>query len=117
MKRHSFLPVLFSIVMLICVLFHLWYIPAVTNRTFVLNDVQKQLETSRGRERKQQYEYDETVAAIPETEAELAQLMPLAEAAEEKVKELKTERKNLRNEKKELESAASSGSREVTGNE
>lgn len=117
MKRRSFLPVLFSIVMLICVLFHLWYIPAVTNRTFVLNDVQKQLETSRGRERKQQFEYDETVAAIPEAEAELERILPLSEAAQQEVKALKKERKKLRNEKKELQGTDSSENPEVTDHE
>ena len=69
MKHKSCLPVLFTLVMLACVLFLVWYLPAIGQRRFSLEDVQKSLETSLGRERKQQYEYDETVAAIPLTEA------------------------------------------------
>ena len=116
MKRNSFLPVLFSVAMLICVLFIVWYIPSVGNLRFRLADVRKSLETSQGRERKQQHEYDETVGAIPETEAELERILPLAEAAKEEVKALKDERKKLRKEKKELE-AASSETEEVTDHE
>ena len=83
-----------------------------------LEDVQKSLETSQGRERKQQHEYDETVAAIPETEAELERIRPLAEAAKDEVKALKDERKKLRQEKKELEAGSdSSGSEEVSEHE
>ena len=115
-KRSSLLPVLFSIVMIVFVLFIIWFLPSVSNRRFLLDDIRKSLETSRGRERKQQYEYDETVAAIPEAEAELDRLTPLTEAAEAEVKELKKERKKLRNEIKDLEST-SSGLDEVTDNE
>ena len=103
MKRRSFIPVLFSVVMLICVFFLVWYLPSVGMRRFKLEDVQKSLETSQGRERKQQHEYDETVAAIPETEAELERILPLSEAAREEVRQLKKERKQLRQEKKDLE--------------
>lgn len=118
MNRKPVLPVLFSIVMLICVLFVAWYLPSVGNLRFRLEDVRKSLETSQGRERKQQHEYDDTVAAIPETEAELEQILPLTEAAKEEVKALKEERKQLRKEKKELESASGfSDSEEVTDHE
>lgn len=117
MKRRSFIPVLFSVVMLICVFFLVWYLPSVGMRRFKLEDVQKSLETSQGRERKQQHEYDETVAAIPETEAELERILPLSEAAREEVRQLKKERKQLRQEKKELEGSDSSGAGEVTDNE
>ncbi len=114
--KKSTLPVIFSIFMLVCVLFVSWYLPAVGQRRFQLDDVMKSLETSRGRERKQQYEYEETVAAIPVTEAELERILPLAEDAKEEARALKKERKKLRNEKKELEAAASL-SQEVNGNE
>ena len=118
MKQKSVLPVLFSLVMLICVLFVAWYLPSVGSLRFRLEDVRKSLETSQGRERKQQHEYDETVAAIPETEAELERILPLTEAAREEVKSLKEERKTLRKEKKELESSTgSSGTEEVTDHE
>ena len=117
MKQHRFFPAFFTVVMLIAVLFLAWYIPAVCERGFQLEDVRKSLETSQGRERKQQYEYDETVAAIPEAEAELARIAPLAEAAQKEVKELKKERKQLRKEKKELEGSFSDDPQEVSGNE
>ena len=117
MKHRSCLPVLFTLVMLACVLFLVWYLPAIGERRFCLEDVRKSLETSLGRERKQQYEYDETVAAIPLTEAELERVVPLAEAAQKEVRELKQERKKLRKEKKELEGAASSDLQEVPGDE
>ena len=104
--KKSALPVLFSLVMMFCVLFLIWYLPAVAQLRFDLADTQKSLETSLGRERKQQYEYDETVAAIPVTEAELERLAPLVESAQKEVKELKKERRKLRNEKKKLEGAA-----------
>lgn len=118
MNKKSFLPFLFSVVMLICVLFVVWYLPAVEQRRFQLDDVRKSLETSRGRERKQQYEYDETVKAVPETEAELERILPLAEAAKDEARSLKKERKKLRQEKKELEASAGTvGVQEVNSNE
>ena len=93
----------FCIVMLLFVVFIAWYLPSVGALRFQLEDVQKSLETSRGREKKQQIEYDETVEAIPTAQSELDRLLPLAEEASQSVKSLKDERKILRNEKKELE--------------
>ena len=117
MKHGSVLPVLFTLVMLICVLFLAWYLPASGKARFSLEDVKISLDTSLGRERKQQYEYDNTVAAIPETEAELERLQPLAESAEAEVKELKKERDRLKKEKKELEGGSLSGTQEDPANE
>ena len=116
-RRKSFFPLLFVLVMLLCVLFISWYLPTVSTLRFSLEDRKISLETSQGRERKQQHEYDETVAAIPETEAELERILPLSEAAREEVRQLKKERKQLRQEKKELEGSDSSGAGEVTDNE
>lgn len=117
MKKGSAYAVFFTVIMLICVLFIVWYLPAVSQRRFQLEDTQKSLETSLGRERKQQSEYDETVAALPEVEAELERVLPLTEAAKEEVKSLKKERKALRKEKKELEGTDSSGQQEATEND
>lgn len=117
MKKGSAYAVFFTVIMLICVLFIVWYLPAVSQRRFQLEDTQKSLETSLGRERKQQSEYDETVAALPEVEAELERVLPLSEAAKEEVKSLKKERKALRKEKKELEGTDSSGQQEATEND
>ena len=117
MKKGSAYAVFFTVIMLICVLFIVWYLPAVSQRRFQLEDVQKSLETSLGRERKQQSEYDETVATLPEVEAELERVLPLTEAAKEEVKSLKKERKALRKEKKELEGTDSSGQQEAADND
>ncbi len=117
MKKGSAYAVFFTVIMLICVLFIVWYLPAVSQRRFQLEDTQKSLETSLGRERKQQSEYDETVAALPEVEAELERVLPLTEAAKEEVKSLKKERKALRKEKKELDGTDSSGQQEATEND
>ena len=117
MKKNRTLTVLFTVIMLICVLFIVWYLPAVSQRRFQLDDIQKSLDTSLGRERKQQSEYDETVALIPEVKAELERVLPLTDAAKEEVKSLKKERKALRKEKKELEVSGSSDPQEVTEND
>ena len=69
----------------------------------------RSLETSRGRERKQQFEYDEVTAQIPLTRAELEETLPRAEAASRTVEELKAERKRLREEKKRLTQDAENG--------
>ena len=104
MKTVRSFAVLFSIIMLLFVLFIVWYVPAIGQMRFQLDDIGKSLETSRGRERKQQHEYDEVVASIPEVQAELDNILPLSTSAAEEVKKLKEERKQLRETKKELES-------------
>ena len=101
-KSGSAFPVVFSLVMFLCVLFLVWYLPAVQDRTFRINDTGISLEMSQGRERKQQYEYDQAAAAIPAVEAELERLKPLCDAAAEEVQALKDEKKKLREEKKTL---------------
>ena len=102
-RRSPLVPV-FACVMLVFVLFMLWYVPAVSSLRFDLADARLSLETSQGRERKQQYEYDQTVAGFEPVRAELAQVQPQTEAAKQKVDELKALRKELRQEKKDLES-------------
>ena len=94
---------LFVLVMLCFILFTVWYIPALGKLSFQIQDVQSSLETSKGRERKQQHEYDETAAEIPVVRNEIQRITPQAEAAKEEVASLKAERKRLREEKKALE--------------
>ena len=65
-RRKSFFPLLFVLVMLLCVLFISWYLPTVSTLRFSLEDRKISLETSQGRERKQQHEYDEAVSALAE---------------------------------------------------
>ena len=105
-KTGSFFRFLFVLVMIFCVLFTLWYIPSVHERRFILQDTRSRLESMQGQVRKQQYEYDQTVAALPEVQAELDRITPLNEDAENTVRTLKEERKRLRNEKKELTALA-----------
>lgn len=114
-KDNSFFRVLFILVMFLCVLFTLWYIPSVRMRRFILQDTQSKLESMQGQVRKQKYEYDQTVAALPDVLAELDRIKPLSEEKEEAVRTLKDERKRLRNEKKELtELAENAGRKEET---
>lgn len=117
-NRRSLFPVLFSSVMILFVLFLVWYLPAINERHFMLQDVRQSIETSQGRERKQQYEYNETVAAIPEVQAELDRIIPLEAEADSAVQLLKEERRQLRQQKKDLEALLeTSVQQEVTDGE
>ncbi len=95
----------FTCVMLVFCLFLGWYVPSRGDLDFRLADIELSLETSYGREKKQQYEYDEVTVKLPLTRAELEETKPLAEEAEAAVKALKEERKALREEKAALEAA------------
>lgn len=95
---------------LVCVLilfffavFMAWYLPSMSTLAAKTADIRQSLETSRGRENKQQAEYDKAVEQLPQVQAELLEKQPLAAEAEEKVTALKVRRKELRAEKKELE--------------
>lgn len=63
---------------------------------FQLTDVAGMLDTSRQRELKQQYEYDQAAAALPEVMAQVAELAPQADAAKAAEAELRAQRKQLR---------------------
>lgn len=65
---------------------------------FQVDDLTLSLDTSRQREKKQQFEYDEVVAALPVVQAELDATQPLADAAVAAVTEKKATRKRLREE-------------------
>lgn len=116
-KRRSPLVPVFTCVMLVFVLFMLWYVPSVSSRRFELADAKLSLETSQGRERKQEYEYGQAVAGFEPVQEELAQVQPQTEAAKQKVDELKTLRKELRQEKKDLESRLNDNGQEDSKNE
>jgi len=104
-------------IMLVCSLFLAWYIPSAGSLRFRINDLEISLDTSRGRERKQQAEYEQVVHDIPETQAKLDDTLPLAQAAEEKVAVLKAEKKKLKEEKKVLEAGGSVTAEEASVNE
>ena len=94
---------LFALVMLAFCLFLCAWIPVRAQLDFQLADTALSLETSRGRERKQQAEYDQVQRELPQIRAELEETLPMAEEAARRVASLKTERKALRAEKKEIE--------------
>ena len=90
----------------------IWYIPSMSSLQSSVSETRQNLETSRGRERKQLDEYNKAVADLPLVKAELENTAPLAAEAEQLVSDLKARRKELRQEKKVLEekAAESSGS-------
>lgn len=102
-KSPAWLARLFIGVMLLFCAFLTAFVLLRGSLSFQLADLALSLETSQGRERKQQYEYDQVQTELPLTRAELEETQPLADAAAEKVSQLKAERKRLRAEKKELE--------------
>lgn len=61
-----------------------------------IDDLTLSLETSRGREARQNHEYDEAVAALPEAKADLERVQPLAEAAKAEEAALRQQRKDVR---------------------
>ena len=69
----------------------------------ISDDVSLSLETSYGRENKQQYEYDQVALEIPLIHAEIEEKSPLAFEAESAVIRLKARRNELREKKKNLE--------------
>ena len=103
--RLNWIARLFVAVMLCFSLLMAGFVVARSRLDFTLEDTARSLETSQGRERKQQKEYDEVVEQLPKTRAELAEIQPQADEAAETVRQLKEERKRLRAEKKALEQA------------
>lgn len=59
-------------------------------------DLTLSLETSRGREARQNHEYDEVVAALPVARAELERVQPQADAAKAVENDLRQQRKDIR---------------------
>ena len=100
-------------------LFMCWYIPSSASLRSKITETRQSLETSRGRESKQQDEYDKAVTELPRVQAQLEESLPLAKQAEETVSSLKARRKELRAVKKELEQKLSErdSSQEEKGNE
>lgn len=66
-------------------------------------DLTISLEMSRGREARQNHEYDEASAALPLALEKLAQIEPLAQEAKEKEAALRQQRKDIRAENTALE--------------
>ncbi len=96
MKKNERFPMFFSLVMLLCVLAWIVYIPLSSLWQNRLNDLILSLETSEGRERKQEHEYEEVCTELPQAEQQLAELQPMADEALDTVTVLKARRKELR---------------------
>ena len=106
-NRSSAFSICCALVLIAFTVFMFWYIPSVTSLRSSIEEAEQNLETSRGRENKQQYEYDKAVEELPQVQADLAEKAPLAEEAEAKVAELRERKKQLNAEKQELEAQLS----------
>ena len=102
-NKTRFFTAVFCAVMFLFSLFMLVIIPLRSYQRFQTADLELSLETSQGRERKQQYEYDEVTVALPAAREKLQELQPLADEAKALKNELKERRKALREEKAALE--------------
>lgn len=107
MHDHAPLPrwflAVFTAVMLALAAELFWFVPQQADLRFQLDDLTLSLDTSRQREAKQQYEYDQVVEQLPLTQAELSALLPLTQDAQAREAALRTQRKELRARQSELD--------------
>ena len=94
---------IFIVGMLAFCIFMTWHTWTVYGLRFQVKDLSLTLETNSQRVRKQQYEYDQVVAALPETQAQLTLVQPNSDAVVQAVDELKNQRKALRTQRDALE--------------
>ena len=106
-KRISVFSVFCVVFFFVFAAFMAWYIPSMSSVRSKTVQTQRDLETSRGREDKQQAEYDKAVGELPLVRAELEEKQPLAEEALKTIEDLKIRRRELRAEKKALEAGSS----------
>ncbi len=102
-NKMPFVPALCVVILFLFASFLVWYIPSQSSLLAGIEETKRSLETSRGREGKQQDEYDKAVQDLPVIQAELQEKKPLVEAADKNVADLKGRRNDLRHEKEELE--------------
>ena len=103
MKKSGHFESVFACVLLLFCLALIVWVPLRGILDARLTEASLSLETSQGRERKQEYEYAQVSEELPATRARLEETQPLADAAAEEVAALKARRKELRAEKKHLE--------------
>ena len=103
----------FVTVMLLTCAILCWYAASQYQLRFQVADLTLSLDTSRQREVKQQYEYDQVVAEIPLVQAQVAELEPQAAAAQAIEKDLRAQRKALRAENADLQKQLESLQAEV----
>ena len=102
-KRISLFSTFCVVFFFVFAAFMAWYIPSISSVRSKTVQTQRDLETSRGREEKQQAEYNKAVEELPVVRAELLEKAPASEEALKTIEDLKTRRKELRAEKKALE--------------
>lgn len=95
--RAVFVAVMFFTCAVLC-----WYASSQYDLRFQIADLTLSLDTSRQREVKQQYEYDQVVAELPLVRAQVAEMEPLAAAAQAVEADLRTQRKALRTQNADL---------------
>ncbi len=91
---------------------------AMEDLAFQIRERSTDLNTNRQRERKQQVEYDQAAALLPENEARLAEIQPKADAAKATETDLRAQRKQLRAEVADLKAqveTAEGGAGEAEG--
>lgn len=107
MKKNSSLFTVFcTVIFLAFTIFMIWFVPSYASVRSRISETRRDLELSRGREAKQQAEYDSAVAELPLILSELEEKNPAADKAEEALAALKARKKELRIQKQELEKAA-----------
>ena len=103
---------LFVVIMLLFVGVLAYYLPVSTQLRAGIEEAQAEYETGLQREKKQQHEYDDAIATLAETKAQLEIKAPQAASLTEEVDKLKNEKKKLRDTKKELEAALAASGKE-----
>lgn len=107
-----FRAVFVTVMLLTCAIL-CWYAASQYQLRFQVADLTLSLDTSRQREVKQQFEYDQVVAEIPLVQAQVAELEPQAAAAQAIEKDLRAQRKALRAENADLQKQLESLQAEV----
>ena len=85
-----------------------WHTVSMSSLAAKTEDARQQLEISRGREARQQSEYEKAVQDLPLAKERLEEIKPRTEQAASDTAALKARRKELRAEKKSLQEAAGS---------
>ena len=105
-KSTSLFTVFCTVIFLAFTIFMIWFVPSYASVRSKISETRRELDLSRGREAKQQAEYDSAVAELPLILSELEEKNPAADKAEEALAALKARKKELRIQKQELEEAA-----------
>lgn len=105
-KSTSLFTVFCTVIFLAFTIFMIWFVPSYASVRSKISETRRELDLSRGREAKQQAEYDSAVAELPLILSELEEKKPAADKAEEALAALKARKKELRIQKQELEKAA-----------